>query len=212
MFMSMHEILAGADAAKEGVDDWNELWVNAIVTTQNMPRKEDEWAAFVKMKAATLSVCTVHALRNVCHKRGWHADASDSRETLIDKVTTKLLRRTPSRRSGLPTMRLCCFQDNFSASLESPEDQNVKASIAAALQSDAGNRGNTSRCGKYLSVEHTLHAVGILTRFLAATSMLYALHSGEAERGHVSDSKPCLKEAAAGFSSSEKHSVDVKAS
>ena len=23
---SMREILAGADAAKEGVDDWNELW------------------------------------------------------------------------------------------------------------------------------------------------------------------------------------------
>ena len=65
VFKSMHEILAGADAAKEGVDDWNELWVNAIVKTQNMPRNldaepktEDEWAAFVKMKAATLSMCT----------------------------------------------------------------------------------------------------------------------------------------------------------
>ena len=98
VFKSMPEILAGADAAKEGVDDWNELWANAIVKTQNMPRNfdaepktEDEWAAFVKMKAATLSMCTVHALKDICHKRGWHADASDSRETLIDKVTTNLL-------------------------------------------------------------------------------------------------------------------------
>ena len=48
-------------------------------------------AAFVKMKAATLSMCTVHVLKDICPKRGWHADASDSRETLIDKVTTNLL-------------------------------------------------------------------------------------------------------------------------
>ena len=82
VFKSMHEILAGADAAKEGVDDL-EL-VNAIVKTQNMPRNldaepktEGEWAAFVKTKAATLSMCTVHALKDICHKRGWHADAFD---------------------------------------------------------------------------------------------------------------------------------------
>ena len=30
VFKWIHEILAGADAAKEGVDDWNELWVNAF--------------------------------------------------------------------------------------------------------------------------------------------------------------------------------------
>ena len=76
VFKSMHEILAGADAAKEGVDDWNELWVNAFVKTQNMPRNldaepktEDEWSAFVKMKTATRSLCTVHALKDICHKR-----------------------------------------------------------------------------------------------------------------------------------------------
>ena len=86
------------------------------------------------------------------------------------------------------------LQDNFSASLESPEDQDLKASIAAALQSDTGNRSNTSKCDKYLSVEHTLHAWGSSIAFLQATSMLYALHSGEAERGHVGDSEPCLKD------------------
>ena len=63
MFKSMHEMLAGADAAKDGVDDWSEQWANAVVKTQNMPRNfdaepktEDEWTAFVKMKAATLSI------------------------------------------------------------------------------------------------------------------------------------------------------------
>ena len=57
MFKSMHETLAGANAAKESVADL-EL-VNAIVKTQSMPRNldaepktEGEWAAFVKMKAA----------------------------------------------------------------------------------------------------------------------------------------------------------------
>ena len=67
---------SGADAAKEGVDDWNEQWVNAIVKTQNMPRNfdaepktEDVWAAFVKMKTATFSMFTVHALKDICYKR-----------------------------------------------------------------------------------------------------------------------------------------------
>ena len=66
--------------------------------------------------------------------------------------------------------------------------------IAAPLQSDAGNRSNTSKCGKYLSVEHTLHAWGSSIAFLQAKSMLYSLHGGEAERDHVGDSKPCLKD------------------
>ena len=87
------------------------------------------------------------------------------------------------------------LQDNFSACLESPENQDVKASIAAAaLQSDAENRGNTSKCGKNLSVERALHAWRSSIVFLQATSMLYALHSGEAERGHVGVSRPCLKD------------------
>ena len=105
------------------------------------------------------------------------------------------------------------LQDNFSASLESPEDRDVKASIAATLQPEAENRGNTSRCGKYLSAEHTHHAWGSSTAFLQATSMLYALHGGEAERGHLGDSKPCLKDDwGSGLFISEKHSVDAKAS
>ena len=88
----------------------------------------------------------------------------------------------------------------------------MKASIAAALQSEAGNRGNASKCGKYLSVELTLHAWGSSIEFLQATSMLYALHGGEAERGHVGDSKPCLKDDwSSGLFISEKHSVDAKA-
>ena len=104
------------------------------------------------------------------------------------------------------------LQDNFSARLESPEDQNVKPSIATALQSHAGNRGNTSKCGKCLSVEHTLHAWGSSIAFLEATSMLYALRSGEAERGHVGDSKPYLKDDwGSGLFILEKHSVDAKA-
>ena len=164
VFKSMHEILAGADAAKEGVDDWNELWVNAIVKTQSMPRNldaepktEDEWAAFVKMKSATLCMCTVHALKDICHKRGWHADASDWREILIDTVTTNLVAGAKLKEQA-SFKEIVLLQDNFSASLESPEDQDVKASIAEALQSDAGNRGNMSKCGKYLGVEPTLHA------------------------------------------------------
>ena len=48
------------------------------------------------------------------------------------------------------------LQDNFSASLESSEDQDVKASIAAALQSHSANGSNTWKCGKYLSVEQQL--------------------------------------------------------
>ena len=43
--------------------------------------------------------------------------------------------------------------------------------------------------------------------------MLYALHSGEAEGGHVGDSKPFLKDDwGSGLFISEKHSVDAKAS
>ena len=43
--------------------------------------------------------------------------------------------------------------------------------------------------------------------------MLYVIHSGEAERGHVGDSKPCLKDDwGSKLFISEKHSVDAKAS
>ena len=42
--------------------------------------------------------------------------------------------------------------------------------------------------------------------------MLHALHSGKAERDHVGDSKPCLKDdCGSGLLFSEKHSVDAKA-
>ena len=164
MFKSTHEILAGADAAKEGADDWNELWANALVKTQNMSRNfdaerktEDEWAAFVKMKAATLSMRTVHVLKDICHKRGWHADASAPRETLIDKVTTNHVADAKFKEQA-SVKEIVLLQDNFSASLEIPWNKEVKASIAAALQSDAVNRGNTSKCGEYTSLEHTLHA------------------------------------------------------
>ena len=89
----------------------------------------------------------------------------------------------------------------------------MKASIAAALQSDAVNRGNTSKCRKYFSVEHTHHAWRSPIAFLQATSMLCALHSGEAERGHVGDSKPCLSDDwGSGLFISEKHFVGAKAS
>ena len=156
--------------------------------TQNMPRNfdaepktEDEWAVFVKMKAATLSKCTVHVLKDIMDKRGWRADASDSKETLIDKVADAKLKEQASFKE------IVLLRENLSASLESPEGQDVKASVAA------GNRGNTSKCGKFFSVEHTLHAWGSLVIFLQATSKLYALHSGEAERGRVGDSKPYLE-------------------
>ena len=69
---SMHEILAGADAAKEGVDDWNELWVHAFVKTQNH-------AHGIWMQNSRRSVRQdedrhpqpVHrdALKDICHKR-----------------------------------------------------------------------------------------------------------------------------------------------
>ena len=176
------------------------------------PKTEDEWAAFVKMKAATLSLCTQQVLKDIMDKRGWHADASDSKETLIDKLTTHLVADAKLKEQA-SLEELVLLQDNFSASLESPEDQYVKASTAAALQSEAVNRGNTSKRGKYLSVEHTLHAWRSSIAFLQATSMLYALHGGEAERGHVGDSKPCLKDDwGSGLFISVKHSVDAKAS
>ena len=87
-------------------------------------------------------MCTVHAFNDICHKRGWHADASDSRETLIDKVTTNLVADAKLKEQA-SLKEIVLLQDKFSASLESPEDQDVKASIAAALQSDSANRGNT---------------------------------------------------------------------
>ena len=77
VFESMHELLAGADAAKEGVDDWNELWANAIVKTQTMPpnfdakpKTEDEWTAVVKMKDTTLSMRTKHVLKDMMDRKG----------------------------------------------------------------------------------------------------------------------------------------------
>ena len=95
------------------------------------------------------------------HKRSWHADASDSRETLIDNLTSNLVADAKLKEQA--SFKEMVLQDNFFASLESPEDQNVKASIAAALRSDAGNRGNTSKQrGPHSS------CVGILNRFLAS--------------------------------------------
>ena len=175
VFESMHELLAGADAAQEGIDDWNELWANAIVKTQTMPRNldaepkpEDEWTAFVKMKAATLSMCTQQVLKDIMEKKGWHADGLDSKETLVGKLTTHLV--ADAKLKGQASYNeMVLLHDNFSASLDSPEDQehqDVKASIAAALQSDSANRGNSSKCGKYLRVEHTIHAWGSSIAFL----------------------------------------------
>ena len=135
------------------------------------------------MKAATLSVCTVHALKEICHKRGSHADASDSRETLIDTVRTNLVADAKLEESRLPSREIVLLQDNFSASLECPEDQDVKASIAAALQSDAGNRGNTSKCGQVPQRGAHSSCVGTPQSLSCRPlSMLHALHSGEAER------------------------------
>ena len=72
VFASRHELLAGVDAAKEGLDEWNELRDNAVKETQTMPRNfdaepktGDEWPALVKMKAATLSMCTQQVLNDV---------------------------------------------------------------------------------------------------------------------------------------------------
>ena len=78
------------------------------------------------MNAATLSMCTEQVLKDIMDKKGWYGDASDSKKTLVGKLTE-------------------------------PRGQDVKVSIAAVLQSDSVNRCNTSKCGKYLSVEHTTH-------------------------------------------------------
>ena len=52
---------------------------------------------------------------------------------------------------------------------------------------------------------------GYATAFLPATSMLCALHGGEAERGDVGDSRPCLDDDC-GLFIWEKHSGDAQAS
>ena len=44
VFRSMHEILAGTDAAKEGIDDWDELRVNAIVNGMCIVHAQEELA------------------------------------------------------------------------------------------------------------------------------------------------------------------------
>ena len=88
--------------------------------TQNTPRNfdaehktEDEWAAFVKMKAATLSMCTMHLLNDIKDKRSWHADASKSKETLIDKVTTHLVADAKLKEQA-SLKEIVLLQDNFS--------------------------------------------------------------------------------------------------
>ena len=125
-----------------------------------------------------LSMCTQQVLKDIMEKSGRRADASDSKETLVGKLTTHLVADAKLKEQAA-LEKMVLLQDNFSASLESPEDQDVKASIAAALQSDSASRGNTSKCGKYLSVEHTIHAWRSSIAFLQAPSMLYALHGGE---------------------------------
>ena len=148
------------------------------------PKTEDEWAAFVKMKAATLSM--VHALKDICHKKCWHADASDSRETLIDKVTTNLVADAKLKEQA-SLNEIVLLQDNFSASLECPEGQDVKASIAAALQSDSLNKA-TRGCAASTSEWSTLFRRGD-PQSPSSMPRACCTHCSETERGDVGDSR-----------------------
>ena len=84
------------------------------------------------------------------------------------------VRQDEGRRRIFDTRGLTCFrlegdlvQDNFSASLESPEDQDVKASIAAALQSDAGEHRQHVEVRQVPQRGAHSSCVGILNRFQA---------------------------------------------
>ena len=85
---------------------------------------------------------------------------------MIDTATTNLVADAKLQEQAL-FKEIVLLQDNFSASLESPEDQDVKASIVAALQSDAGNRGNNVEVRQVPQRGAHSSCVEILNRFLA---------------------------------------------
>ena len=133
-------------------------------------------------------MCTQQVLKDIMEHRGWHA-ASDLKETLVGKLTTHPVSDAKLKEQA-SFKEMVLLQDSFSASLGSLRGQDVEASYCCdPLVGLSETEATTSKCVKYLSVEHTIHALGSSIAFLLATSMLYALHGGEAEQSDVGDPK-----------------------